>query len=469
MRIGESITQGTRGLRRLATDVSTAPYARLAAIWLASCALAITVGIAVASSRSVELLWGIALLLCGWSLAAMLHRANEYAVAVNLAITILLPDVLGNIVPYQQVLILLAANVGVLVATGIRGPVRREDAGLVILLVAVLWQYVVSGSFDTLPGALGAVVVLYATGRLSGSLRFFVAFLLLLGAIHGAVAIAQSVPALSSLIPFQPILNGVPFVSSRATGLFNNPNTLGALEAVVLVTAIRIGSRNWTLPLIVLCAVGLVLSASREGLFGLVVGLSLLGIRQPRQMVVWAIGFIIVGGVVLLAFPSLFDILDPSGYGSDADLLRRYEMWRAATDLIGMSPVYGYGANILGVVVTDNAYLGWLLAGGIAGFALWIVGSCVVTPRRLVPVLAAMFAISYLGNAFSGPSYAAFLSACGAVVADNARQRLRVPGAAGVDHFKGPITGTLARQGDGSLPAVADSPHRQAGSDASTG
>jgi hypothetical protein len=458
-------------MRRLGAAAVPTAHARFTGTWLVALIVAGAGGAIIGSTGSPALLAAIAMLLCGWSLAAIMHRANQYAVAFNLAIATLLPDVLGNVLPSQQVLILLAANVGVLVATGIRGPVRREDAGLAILLAAVLWPYVVGGSLDTLPGALGAVVIFYAMGRLCGSLPSFVAVLLLVGAVHGAVAIAQSVPSLSSLIPFRPILNGLPFVSSRATGLFNNPNTLGALEAVVLVTAIRVGSRRWTLPLIALCAVGLVLSASREGVFGLIVGLSLLGIRRPRQMVVWAIGFIIVGGIVLWAFPSLFTILDPGGYGTDADLLRRFEMWRAATNLIGTSPFYGYGASVLGVVVTDNAYLSWLLAGGIAGFALWIVGSCVATPRRLAPVLAAMFAISLLGNAFSGPSYAVFLSACGAVVAESARQRLRVPGAAGagVAQLNRPLpTGSLARQGDESSTAVADS-LRQAGRGASTG
>lgn len=50
--------------------------------------------------------------------------------------------------------------------------------------------------------------------------------------------------------------------------------------------------------------------------------------------------------------------------------------------------------------------------------------------RLLLPVLAAMLAIATLANPFSGPVYAIFLSTCGAVAAENARQRPRRPSAA---------------------------------------
>jgi hypothetical protein len=82
--------------------------------------------------------------------------------------------------------------------------------------------------------------------------------------------------------------------------------------------------------------------------------------------------------------------------------------------------LFGYGTDVFSAgPVVDNAYLGWLLAGGVGGLGLWIVGSGVVTPRLLWPALAAMFAIAMLANPFSGPTYAVFLSACGAVAAES--------------------------------------------------
>jgi O-antigen ligase len=254
--------------------------------------------------------------------------------------------------------------------------------------------------------------------------------LLLAGAIQGVVAIAQSLPSLSSLVPFQPLVGGVPFDFGRATGLFNNPNTLGALEAVVLVIAVRVGPRRWALPLVALCAAGLILSSSREAVFGLIVGLSLLGTGRFRQMVAWAIVLLVVGAMTVWAFPSLLERLSPSGYATDPNLLGRLDLWRAGLDLIKMSPLLGYGADVFrSGTVTDNAYVGWLLAGGIVGLVLWIVASTVATPRQLWPVLAAMFAIAVLGNPFSGPTYTVFLATCGAVAAENARQRPCLTGA----------------------------------------
>jgi O-Antigen ligase len=419
-------------LRRLRVAALPTGYAPFPGNWLAPLVVATVVGVIVGSTRSVELLAAITMLLCGWIAAAIMHRATQYAVAVNVLLAVVLPDVLGNVLSFQPVFMLLAANVGVLLVAGHRGPVQREDIGLVFLLAAVLLPYLSGGPLDTLPGALGIVVIMYATGRFRGvSLQSLVALLLMAGAVHGAVAIAQSVPPLSSLVPFEPLRDGLPFLPGRASGLFNNPNGLGSLEAVVLVIAIRVGPRRWMLPLVVLCAAGLILSSSREAVVGLIVGLSLFGIGRLRQMVAWAIVFLIVGVSVVWAFPSLLERLDPSGYAADPNLLGRIDAWRVALDLIGRSPLLGYGTELpKALPFVDNAYLVWLLAGGIVGLVLWIVASTVVTPRLLLPVLAAMLAIAMLANPFSGAVYAVFLSTCGAVAAENARQRPRTPGAA---------------------------------------
>jgi hypothetical protein len=404
-------------------------YAQFPGNWLALLVVASAVGVFVGSTRSVELLAVITMLLCGWTAAAIVHHATQYVVAFNVLLAVVVPDVLGNALPSQPVVALLAANVGVLLAAGFPGPLRREDVGLVLLSAAVMFPYLIGGRLDTLPGALGIVVIMYATGRFRGvSLPSFVALLLMAGAVHGAVAIVQSVPPLSSLVPFQPLRDGLPFLSGRASGLFNNPNTLGTLEAIVLVIAIRVGPRRWTLPLLVLCAAGLILSSSREAVYGLIVGLSLIGIGRFRQMVAWTIVFLVVGVTVVWAFPSLLGRLDPTGYSADPNLLGRLDAWRAAVDFIVRAPLLGYGTDILTTFpFVDNAYLVWLLTGGIAGMVLWLIANTVVTPRLLLPVLAAMLAIGMLANPFSGPVYAVFLSTCGAAAAEAARNRQGVP------------------------------------------
>lgn len=436
-------------------------YARFRGDWLVVLVAASGVGIMVGSTRSVEPLAAMTMLLLSWIAAAIMHRATQYAVAFNVLLAVVLPDVIGNALSFQPVFVLLAANVGVLLIAGLRGPVQREDVGLVLLLAAALFPYLIGGSLGTLPGALGIVVIMYATGRFRGiSLPSFATLLLMAGAVHGVVAIAQSVPPLSSLVPFQPLVGGLPFNFGRATGLFNNPNTLGALEAVVLVFAVRVGPHRWTLPLVALCAAGLILSSSREAVFGLIVGVSLLGIGRFRQMVAWATVLLVVGAMTVWAFPSLLERLDPNGYATDPNLLGRFDFWSRALDFIKMSPWLGYGADVFQAngVTTDNAYLGWMLTGGVAGLALWITASTAVAPRRLWPVLGAMFAIATLANPFSGPTYEVFLATCGAVAAENARQRPRLPGAAASVEVPWSVAERADPSREPPMRAVAEAP-----------
>lgn len=391
--------------------------------------VAAVVGVTVGSTRALELPAAVMALMLAWAAAAFFHRLPQYAVAVNVLLAMVLSDVLGNVVSFPVVFVLLTANVCVLLAVGFRGPVQREDLGLVVLSVAVVLPYLTGGPLETLPGALGSGVAMYATGRSRGvSLHSFAALLLAAGAVHGAIALSQSVPSLSSLIPFEPLTaEGLPFLSGRASGLFNNPNTLGTFEAVVLVIAIRAGLRRWMLPLVVFCAAGLILSSSREAVFGLIVGLSVLGVGRFRQAVSWATIFAVVGAIVVSAFPSLLLRFDVSGYSSDPNLLGRFDAWRVALDFIERAPLLGYGVQApTAIAFVDNAYLGWLVVGGVVGLVLWLVGTTLVTPRSLLSVLAAMFAIAFLANPFSGPVDAVFLSICGAAAADNAHRSPRL-------------------------------------------
>jgi O-antigen ligase len=414
------------GVRVRASAVPSTQAVRLAATWLAAFVFAVAAGIFVGSSPSLNLILPATILLCGWAGSWMVGRAAAYAVAFSVLVAVALPDLLANVLSPQVVVVLLVVNLAaLLVATGLRGPIRREDVGLLFLLVAILWPLLVSGSFDKLPGALGIVVIYYMTGRARGvSLKSLVVLLLIAGAVQGIVAIAQSFPAISSLGPFQALQSVVPFLPGRATGLFNNPNTLGVVEAIILVIAILVGPPRWTLPLVALCAAGLILSVSREALFGLIVGLILIGVQQFRGRAPWLLVVLIAGAVVLWVFPSSHETFDPSGYGTDADLVRRFDLWRAGLDLVARSPFFGYGTDLFATgTVTDNAYVGWMVSGGLTGLLLWMIGVIGVTPRRLFPVLAAMLAISTLGNAFAGPSLAVFLAICGAVVTEEARER----------------------------------------------
>jgi hypothetical protein len=380
------------------------------------------VGVVVGSAREPQLLIAVVVYLSVWLAVGIARRMRRYALASTVLLGLVLPDVLANAGMGQVWVVLLIANAAVLLAAGVHGPLQRQDVGLLALSAAVLWPYAVGGGLETARGALGLTVAIYAIGRSRGvGVPALVELLLLVGAVHGLIAIAQSVPVLASLVPFTPVRDGASFVSGRAVGLFNNPNTLGTLEAVILVTAMCLAPRRSTAPLLVLCAAGLILSSSREAILGLLIGSSVLGVGRLRRVVWPAVVIIVAGVIVAAAFPAVLERLDPSGYASDPNLLGRIDAWQAALAVIDRSPVFGYGSTLPQVLLlVDNAYLVWLLTGGVVGLVLWMIGAVVITPRELWPLLAAMLVISTLANPFAGPTQTVFLLACGAMAAENA-------------------------------------------------
>ena len=243
------------------------------------------VGYVVGSTASLERLALVALIGV-WVAAAIARRFVPYVVAANIVMAVLLPHVFANAAASQTWLLLIGAQCALAYVVGARVDLGRRDLCLVIFGAASLWPYLVGGPIDTLPGALGVPILMYMTGRLAGQRLYAVALtLLVVGTLLGAVAIAQSVPSLESIVPFTAVRNGLAANGSRATGLFNNPNTLGTVEMAIIVVAVTLGARRWTLPLQALCVAGLVLSLSRESLVGLAVGLGLLSLShvgQPR-------------------------------------------------------------------------------------------------------------------------------------------------------------------------------------------
>jgi hypothetical protein len=169
------------------------------------------------------------------------------------------------------------------------------------------------------------------------------------------------------------------------------------------------------IPLAILCVAGIVLSSSREALIGLLAGATLLATVRLRDVILPATAVGAALMAVVLAFPSVVRRLDPSGYAADENLLGRIEAWRFIIPLIAQSPVYGFGmTNPTSVAFVDNAYLGFLLVGGLVGLTLWLLGIAAITPPLLRPLTVAMLTIGLLGNPFGGPTLALFLIACAA-------------------------------------------------------
>lgn len=355
------------------------------------------------------LLLTVAGLLAVWAFAATAATKDALAAtqyATGLVLLTLVPDVAFNAGVRAQWIALIALH-AVLLLWRVRIHIEARDVGLLLVVGGAVFPAFVSSELAVIPGTLLAIAAPYALGRgWQPSRSRLIQMLLVVGAIHGFVAIGQYVPELRLLA--QSELSG-----TRASGLFNNPNTLGVLEAIVLIGTFAVGVPRRLWPLAALCLVGLILSSSREALLGLVVGVAIVGVRHPRRSGVIASALAGVAVIVIVLVPTLLARLDPAVYLSDPNLLGRYRTWAAAVDLIGRSPLIGYGAT-LPVAVVDQAFLGWLLAGGVVSLVTWVVGIAVLAvSARVWPIVLGMVAIGFLANPFSGVGLSALLLVAG--------------------------------------------------------
>jgi len=320
----------------------------------------------------------------------------------------------------------------------------RLDVGILVICAATIWPRITGGTLG-IPGMVVVIVVTYAIGRLSRLRPRSIAMLVLaLAAAQGCVAIAQSIPQLSPLIPFAPMRGGAEFHTMRVTGLFNNPNDLGSFLAAGTVLGLMIGARLPIWPLVAVCLTGIVLSSSREAALGLAAGLLILAAcswlrRGPRQSGRWSlvsvssarraipplITFASAVGMIVLLSPSTLYRFDPAGISVDFNVLDRIASWRAAVGLIRESPLVGYGVP-LPVSVVDNVYLEILLAGGLAGLAIWLSGLLMLMRRELLPLLGLTLTVGMFANSLTGPSFYTLMIGTG-IVAASARWSVRVP------------------------------------------
>jgi O-antigen ligase len=190
--------------------------------------------------------------------------------------------------------------------------------------------------------------------------------------------------------------------TARGIGLYLNPNTLGNVEAMVLVLALWWGIPRRQIPLVILVLAGLVLSGSREALLGTVVATLAVGAIYPGRVTPLALGGAVAFVVSFLLLPEIAARFDPGTFASDRSLSDRLLSWDQALHAIGLSPALGYGLERNAVV--DQAFLEWLVSGGIVGFGIWLVGIGLLTiGSRAWPVVLAMAVGGLLANTFAGP------------------------------------------------------------------
>ena len=344
--------------------------------------------------------------------AALGHLRSAMFVGLLIALFVV-PDVMANFGGSTAAVALVAglAAISLLYASQTFTTITALDVAVFLIFVAAsVLPAIVSGTPATIAGNGVLILGTYLVARVTApKWDRLVVLLLVIGAIHGVVAILWAIPATNGLIPFVPLLGGEPNPSSRAVGLFNNPNTFGNLEAMIIVLALWSGVARRLWPLIVLCVIGLLPSGSREALLGLVVAVSLMVLLSPGRALgpVGALG--LAAGIFIALVPNAQQRFDPSGYSGDSSLLERFELWDLAFGAIARSPIIGYGQTS-GLRAVDQAYLNWLVDGGVLGTAIWVTAVILIfSSFPAWPVLVAMLVIGVLGNPFAGPMLALLL------------------------------------------------------------
>jgi hypothetical protein len=341
-------------------------------------------------------------------LGAALGHLRPLLFAGLIATTLVIPDVLINIgIGSSSVVIvgLLAAASAPYLWRTLDQVTILDAAVLLLFIAAALLPAIVSGTLDTIAGNAVLILGTYLIARTTAP-RWdrLVTVLLIAGAIHAVVAILWAFPPTTTLVPFVPLLNGEPNLSSRATGLFNNPNTFGNVETLIVILALWSGgnARRW--PLIILCAIAIILSGSREALLGLTAAVTVLVFRAPSRTLVPAAILGLAISILLVLLPSAQERFDPGRYSSDGSLIERFELWGLALDAVARSPIFGY-EHLSGLRAVDQAYLNWLVDGGVIGTALWVAVVVMILARfPAKPIFIAMLVIGLLGNPFAGPT-----------------------------------------------------------------
>jgi hypothetical protein len=313
------------------------------------------------------------------------------------------------------------------------------EVGLVLLCAASLWPRVAHLQ-PGIPGAVLFTIAAYGIGRLSGMRPRMLALLLLgAGTIVALLAIAQSIPGLAPLIPFDPMQYGRPFISARPTGLYNNPNTLGLCEALILVMAAvvrlplgwgetrRDHARAAAMGIAVAqCLVAIGLSASRESVLGLVAGLTALALARRDDLrgrartllplaVVLGLALAELAVVQLVSQSGTAGRFNPLTITTDHNWQDRLTAWRITIGFIVKSPLLGYSTP-LPIWGIDSAYLEWMLVGGVIGLIIWVAGLVTVVPRAARSLLVAILVVGIFANPFAvGPIAAILLISCGAL------------------------------------------------------
>lgn len=296
------------------------------------------------------------------------------------------------------------AMVGVVLLTTQRGRIRLRiaDLGAAFLVLAASVPALVSRELQPLLGIVTTFGGTYLLARVTPvGRRAVLTVALWIGAGHGIAAILAAASGISRLLPVPDVYSSL--VTSRGIGLYLNPNTLGNVEAMVLVLALWWGIPRRQIPLVILGLAGLVLSGSREAVLGAAVATVAVSVIHPGRVTLVATASAIVFMVAFLLLPDIASRFDPANLTLDPSFAGRLLSWDQALSVIRFSPLVGQG--LAPSLVIDQAYLGWLVRGGIVGAFVWLLGLGFLTiGSRAWPVVVVMAVGGLLANTFDGPA-----------------------------------------------------------------
>lgn len=313
--------------------------------------------------------WSLApvAIVAGGAFAVFAWRRLDIAL---LALIFTLPlDVYGRVVtrpvPVTLFQLGLLACLGAWAVRIVQGRDRLEfsvvDVGIAGLLAAGLWS---------LPGSLAPGETVVAVARIAFlwaftlmyanvvrtrelALRVF-AVLVVTGTAVGLLALAQyAVPGLSLGVVLDVRAAGGGTALSRASGLFDDPNYLaGFLSACVAASGVMIAhARRWAAALMwaaggTVCGLATLVTFSRSGWVGALVGLGVVAVTAPRGRRAW----LVAAGVALALSVAVFApsaVVDRAQSFTDLERDRsnatRYYMALSTVEMIRDDWVYGTG------------------------------------------------------------------------------------------------------------------------------
>jgi O-antigen ligase len=294
------------------------------------------------------------LLAAAVAVAVVLWRP-AFGIALALALAPLANLQAGDgLKPLQPLLPALAVS---LVAYSFLAPHRtggRTVGGVGLALLAFLLSAIASSAQAIAPGEsvkkvtilLTAAAIFFAVTQFCGtraSLAVVVGGALAGLALAGAHGVAQNSLGLAGVAGF--VSDGD--LVQRVQGTFGHPNQYGGYLAFLIPVAAAVAATRGLGALrglgaagVVLALPALVFTYARGAIGGLVLGsLVWLGVVRPKLAVVVAV---VVGASALLLAPAtLRERFDPQATREDVPL--RADIWAAAIDIYGQSPVLGVG------------------------------------------------------------------------------------------------------------------------------